>query len=62
MPPKHDQPAPAEAASSAFASGAALAGMRKRITWCTTERAPGRMLADVAYASSDSFGSSRKQR
>ena len=35
MPPKHDQPAPAAAASSRFASAAALAGMRKRITWCT---------------------------
>ena len=34
----------------------ALAGMRKRITWCTIERAPGRMLADVAYASSEQLG------
>ena len=54
MPPKHDQPTPAAAASSRFAAAAALAGMRKRITWCTIGAGTGRMLADVAYASSDS--------
>ena len=60
--PKQVHPSPGSAASLSWAAAIEDGGSRNRMTWCTTDGVPGRMLRPVTKASRVRCGSSTKQR